>query len=67
MKTVRYHFVVKQPDPTSWVWAWEVYRDGQPLPVPLRGDNYSSVEGAKSAGGKALREFLAGLERKQGA
>ena len=62
VKTVRYLFVVQQPDPNSWRWGWEVYRDGRPLPVRLRGDNYTSVENAKRAGAKALREFLAGLE-----
>jgi hypothetical protein len=67
VKDARYHFVVQQPDPNSWRWGWEVYRDGQSLPIRLRGDSYTSVEGAKKAGAKALREFLAGLEREQGA
>jgi hypothetical protein len=62
----RYHVVVEQPHPNnSWRWGWEIYRDGQPLPVRLRRGPYSSKQGAERAGAKALREFLAGLAREQ--
>jgi hypothetical protein len=26
----KYHVVVNQPNPHSWRWGWEIYRDGQP-------------------------------------
>jgi hypothetical protein len=61
----QYHVVTQQPDPNSWRWEWEIYRNGQPLPVRLRGSNHSSKDGAKWAGAKALREFLAALDREQ--
>jgi hypothetical protein len=65
VKTARYNVVVQQPDRNSWRWGWEIYRDGQPLPVRLRGGRHSSKPSAERAGAKALREFLAGLEREQ--
>jgi uncharacterized membrane protein len=63
----KYHVVVEQPDPNSWRWGWELYRNGQPLPVRLRRGPYASKQGAERAGAKALREFLAALEREQNA
>jgi hypothetical protein len=65
VNAVRYRVVV-QPDPNSWRWEWEIYRDGKPLPVRLRSSNYASQRGAERAGAKALRDFLAGLKREQG-
>jgi hypothetical protein len=65
VKTARYDVVVEQPDPNSWRWGWEICRNARPLPVRLRGGNYASKRGAERAGAKALREFLAGLEREQ--
>ena len=62
-----YHLVVEQPDPKSWRWGWEIYRNGQPLPVRLRRGPYASKQGAERAGAKALREFLVALAREQGA
>src|ERR1700730_5591189 len=38
--TDRYHVVVLQPDHYSW--GWEIYRNGQPLPIRLRGGNHGS-------------------------
>jgi hypothetical protein len=67
VKTARYQFVVQQPNPNSWRWGWEIYRDGQPLPVRLRGGKHSSKLGAERAGAKALGQFLVGLEQEQGA
>jgi hypothetical protein len=62
----KYHVVVQPLDSQSRRWGWEIYRDGQPLPVRLRGSNHSK-QGAEGAGAKAFREFLAGLSREQGA
>jgi hypothetical protein len=61
----KYHLIVEQPDPRSWRWGWEIYRNDQPLPIRLRGSNYLSRAGAKRAGARALRKFLAGLSREQ--
>jgi hypothetical protein len=46
-------------------WAWEIYRDGRPLPIPLRRDGFKSEHTAKLAGAVALREFLSALAREQ--
>jgi hypothetical protein len=63
----KYHVVVEQPDPNSWRWGWEIYCNDQPLGVRLRGASYLSKQGAQRAGASALRKFLAGLAREQGA
>jgi hypothetical protein len=46
-------------------WAWEIYRDGQPLPIPLRREGFKSEHTAKLAGTVALREFLSALAREE--
>jgi hypothetical protein len=46
-------------------WAWEIYRDGKPLPIPLRREGFKSEHTAKLAGAVALREFLSALAREQ--
>jgi hypothetical protein len=46
-------------------WAWEIYRDGKPLPIPLRREGFKSEHTAKLAGTVALREFLSALTREQ--
>ena len=46
-------------------WAWEIYRDGKPLPIPLRRDGFKSEHTAKLAGAVALREFLSALARQE--
>jgi hypothetical protein len=48
-------------------WAWEIYRDGEPLPVPVKDENYSSRRLAELAGNVALGEFLEALAREQDA
>jgi hypothetical protein len=63
----KYHVVAQQPDPKWWRWEWEIYRNGQPIPVRLRGGSYPSKEAAQRGGLRALREFLAALEREKGA
>ena len=64
----KYHVVVQQPEPESWRWGWEIYRDGQPLPARLRSGGGRYVRNAAyAAGGEALRKFLADLDREQNA
>jgi hypothetical protein len=46
-------------------WAWEIYRDGKPLPIRLRRDGFKSEHTAKLAGTVALREFLSALAREE--
>jgi hypothetical protein len=46
-------------------WVWEIYRDGKPLPIPLRHEGFKSEHTAKLAGAVALREFLSALAREQ--
>jgi hypothetical protein len=60
-----YHVVVIRRGVTSW--AWEIYRDGEPLPVPVKDENYKSRRMAELAGTVALREFLEALAREQDA
>jgi hypothetical protein len=56
-----YHVVVAR---RASLWGWEIYRDGVPLPVPLRGGYYRATE---AAGALALRGFLDALDREQDA
>jgi hypothetical protein len=37
--------------------GWEIYRNGRPLSVRLRGGNHASKNVTERAGAKALREF----------
>jgi hypothetical protein len=37
---------VQQPDPNSWRWGWEIYRNGQPLPARLRHGGHASENAA---------------------
>jgi hypothetical protein len=60
-----YHVVVTRHGVTSW--AWEIYRNGKPLPVPVKDGNYKSSRVAELAGNVALREFLEALAREQDA
>jgi transcriptional regulator with XRE-family HTH domain len=60
-----YHVVVTQSGLSSW--EWEIYRDGIPLPVPLRDGFYRFKSAAEAAGRIAIREFLEALDREQNA
>jgi hypothetical protein len=60
-----YRVVTSRRGVTSW--AWEIYRDGEPLPVPVKDGNYKSRRVAELAGNVALREFLEALAREQDA
>lgn len=46
-------------------WRWEIYRDGEPLPVRIRESGFKSEHTATLAGKVALRDFLTGLEQEQ--
>jgi hypothetical protein len=46
-------------------WAWEIHRDGRPLPIPLRREGFKSEHTAKLAAAVALREFLSALAREE--
>jgi hypothetical protein len=43
-------------------WRWEIYRDGEPLPVRIRESGFKTQHTAKLAGKVALRDFLSSLE-----
>jgi hypothetical protein len=57
----KYHVAVTRRDVASW--EWEIYRNSEPLPVPMRDGPYKSVRTAESVGSIALREFLQALNR----
>jgi hypothetical protein len=46
-------------------WAWEIRRDGEPLPARIRESGFKTEHTAKLAAKVALRDFLAGLAREQ--
>jgi hypothetical protein len=46
-------------------WAWEICRDGKPLPVRLRECGFKTEHTATLAGKVALRDFLSGLAEEQ--
>jgi hypothetical protein len=46
-------------------WAWEICRDGEPLPARIRETGFKTEHTAKLAAKVALRDFLAGLAREQ--
>ena len=57
-----------KPQQSNWRrWEWEIYRNGEPMAVRLRGGNHSSKSSAERAGARALREFLRALERERNA
>jgi hypothetical protein len=60
-----YNVVVAQRGQFARRWAWEIFRNGRPLPVPLRSGQFWSERSAKAAGEAALREFLEALAREQ--
>jgi hypothetical protein len=46
-------------------WAWEIYRDGEPLPARIRESGFKTEHTARLAAKVALRDFLSGLAREQ--
>jgi hypothetical protein len=47
------------------LWAWEIYRNGKPLPARLSKGGYKSEHNANRGGVAALREFKSALEREE--
>ena len=62
----RYH-VVAQQLPHSWRWEWEIFQNGKPMGIRLRGGKHTSKSSAEMAGSRVLRKFMAALERERGA
>jgi hypothetical protein len=60
-----YKVVVAQRGQFARRWEWEIFRNGRPLPVPLRNRRFWSERAAKAAGEAALRDFLEALARDQ--
>jgi len=58
----RYQVVVTQHGQS---WAWELYRNGEPLPARLRDGFYTSKSAAAAAGRAAIRAFLEALDQEQ--
>jgi hypothetical protein len=46
-------------------WGWEIYRDGEPLPVRIRESGFKTQHTATLAGRVALRDFLSGLAQER--
>jgi hypothetical protein len=46
-------------------WGWEIYRDGEPLPVRIRESGFKTEHTARLAANVALRNFLSGLAEEQ--
>jgi hypothetical protein len=56
------HCVAAQANaPPFKPWAWEIYRDGEPLPVRIRESGFKTEHTARLAAKVALRDFLSGL------
>jgi hypothetical protein len=60
-----YHVAITQSGYVPAWWEWEIYRNGRPLPIRLREQDFRSERTAKAAGAVALREFLEALSREQ--
>jgi hypothetical protein len=60
--TIAVQMIASKADtPPFKPWAWEIYRDGEPLPVRIREGGFKTEHTATLAGRVALRDFLAGL------
>jgi hypothetical protein len=64
--TIAVHMIAaKAETPPFKPWAWEICRDGEPLPVRIREAGFKTEHTATLAGKVALRDFLAGLAEEQ--
>ena len=63
--TDTYHVAVTQSGHAPARWQWEIFRNGLPLPIRLRGEPFHSEHTARAAGNVALREFLEALANEQ--
>jgi hypothetical protein len=46
-------------------WAWEICRDGEPLPARIRESGFKTEHTARLAAKVALKDFLSGLAQEQ--
>jgi hypothetical protein len=46
-------------------WGWEIYRDGEPLPVRIRESGFKTEHTATLAGKVALRDLLSALAEEE--
>jgi hypothetical protein len=64
--TIVVHMIAaKAGTPPFKPWAWEICRDGGPLPVRIRESGFKTEHTATLAGKVALRDFLSGLAEEQ--
>jgi hypothetical protein len=62
--TIVVHMIAAEADvPPFKPWRWEIYRDGEPLPVRIRESGFKTEHTATLAGKVALRDFLSSLEK----
>jgi hypothetical protein len=66
----RYGFIVymiaaQANAPPFKPWAWEICRDGEPLPARIRESGFKTEHTARLAAKVALRDFLSGLSVEQ--
>jgi hypothetical protein len=47
------------------LWSWEILRKSKPLGIKMTGDGFQSEMAAKSAGKRALQDFLSDLAKKE--
>jgi hypothetical protein len=59
------YLVAAQANAPFKPWAWEICRDGEPLPARIRESGFKTEHTAKLAAKVALRDFLSGLAREQ--
>jgi hypothetical protein len=62
---VVYLVAAQENAPPFKPWAWEICRDGVPLPARIRESGFKTEHTAKLAAKVALRDFLSGLAREQ--
>ena len=54
----QYIIVVEAGSDLFKPWGWEIYRDGEPLPVRIRESGFKTEHTARLAANVALRDFL---------
>jgi hypothetical protein len=60
------HLVAAKADaPPFKPWAWEIYRDSEPLPARIRESGFKTEHTATLAGKVALRDFLTALAQER--
>jgi hypothetical protein len=62
---VVYVIAARANTPPFKPWAWEICRDGEPLPARIREGGFKTEHTARLAAKVALRDFLSGLAQDQ--